>query len=90
MIFFLCMHPQTFLCFVSGKKPLFCVCVCVYVCLCVCLLTFWLLARFLFLWMVVVSLWFSHATGQHAARARNRKKGKKKGGGLERRGEGRG
>lgn len=31
MIFFLCMHPQTFLCFVSGKKPLFCVCVCVSV-----------------------------------------------------------
>lgn len=61
-----------------------------FVCVCVCLLTFWLLARFLFLWMVAVSLWFSHATGQHAARARNRKKGKKKGGGLERRGEGRG
>lgn len=70
MIFFFNVSPQIFLCFLPDKKQL-----------CLFVLTCWLLTHALFLCMVAVSLWLSHATGQHAATAWNRKKEKKKEGG---------
>lgn len=48
-------YVKIFLCFLSSKTVVLFV------------LTFWCLTHVLFLWMVAVSLWLSHATGQHTA-----------------------